>query len=447
MTSTKSATAWMLTGHFVSILLKMTGNLVLTRLLAPEAFGLMAIANVVLLGIALMTDVGLKQNVIRHESVPDREYLDTIWSLQVIKGILISAVILIIAFILQETHKTLPGVYSNSELPIIIALLALNPFICGFESTKVAVSSRNLSIALISRIEIYSQALGLYCSLSMALNGFGVMSLAIGPLTAILIRTIMGALFLPGESNRFRINKKHAFEIINFGKWVFLASALSFITNYGDQLILGGLIDTTTMADFAIAFFILGIIRQVSTKFSFDIGLPKLSKAYRDDSSDLKKAYYKTRLPIDFYALFTSGFIFYAGQTIIDILYDSRYAGTGAILSVLALAISMDRYLMLPPFLLAIGKPKTNTYTTALRSINLIAALPASYLIFGIEGATLFLACYKFIEIPIILKIQKNLDILDIKKEISSLTFWPAGLFIGYVFSNMINHLMPYLST
>ncbi|MCC2632368.1 MAG: hypothetical protein K0S48_254, partial [Ramlibacter sp.] len=50
-----NAGLWTLVGHGSSQVLRLLGNLVLTRLLAPESFGVMAVATVVSIGVVMFS--------------------------------------------------------------------------------------------------------------------------------------------------------------------------------------------------------------------------------------------------------------------------------------------------------------------------------------------------------------------------------------------------------
>jgi len=51
--------SWLLLGYGGSQALRLASNLILTRLLFPEAFGLMALVSVITVGLALFSDIGL----------------------------------------------------------------------------------------------------------------------------------------------------------------------------------------------------------------------------------------------------------------------------------------------------------------------------------------------------------------------------------------------------
>src|SRR6202007_1876769 len=89
--------SWTLAGNFGAQALRFASNIWLTHLLFPAAFGVMAIAQSIIAGAKMLSDVGLQQSVIRSHRGHDKEFLDTVWTLQVLKGLGILVVMTVIA--------------------------------------------------------------------------------------------------------------------------------------------------------------------------------------------------------------------------------------------------------------------------------------------------------------------------------------------------------------
>src|SRR4051794_31786373 len=81
---------WTIAGYGTSQVLRFGSNLVLAKLLFPQAFGLMAIVNGVMQGLVMLSDVGIGQSIIRHNRRDDPEFYNTAWTLQVIRGMLLA---------------------------------------------------------------------------------------------------------------------------------------------------------------------------------------------------------------------------------------------------------------------------------------------------------------------------------------------------------------------
>ncbi len=85
----KSASFWVAGSHVTSQVIRLGGNLVITRLLVPEMFGVMALANTLMIGVALFSDLGIRQSIIQNNRGMDCDFLNTAWSLQILRGCLL----------------------------------------------------------------------------------------------------------------------------------------------------------------------------------------------------------------------------------------------------------------------------------------------------------------------------------------------------------------------
>src|SRR5664280_1625218 len=70
-------------GYAANQLLRFGGNLVLTRLLFPEAFGVMAIMQAVVLGVTMLSDVGITQSIVLHQRGAEPGFVNTAWTIQI----------------------------------------------------------------------------------------------------------------------------------------------------------------------------------------------------------------------------------------------------------------------------------------------------------------------------------------------------------------------------
>src|SRR5947209_5210020 len=95
-----NAGAWTFAGYGLSLAIRFGSSLLLTRLLVPEMFGVMAIAMVVLIGLALFSDLGLAQSVVRSERGSEPLFLNTAWAVQILRGILLCFVALAVSLLL-----------------------------------------------------------------------------------------------------------------------------------------------------------------------------------------------------------------------------------------------------------------------------------------------------------------------------------------------------------
>src|SRR5215207_7839275 len=119
---------WSLTGYVISYTLRFGSNLFMTRQLVPEMFGVMSIAMMVLVGLALFSDVGLKPSVIRSERGHEPVFLNTAWVVQILRGVTLwcFALLICLLILLASRFELAPksSVYDNPSLPYVLAVLS-----------------------------------------------------------------------------------------------------------------------------------------------------------------------------------------------------------------------------------------------------------------------------------------------------------------------------------
>ena len=97
----------------------------MTRLLAPEMFGLMSIAILISVGISLFTDIGLGSNLIQSKKSSDPEFMDAIWTIQILKGLFIWGLMfffsVVIYVLIHYNWVPINTVYANPLVPHISA--------------------------------------------------------------------------------------------------------------------------------------------------------------------------------------------------------------------------------------------------------------------------------------------------------------------------------------
>lgn len=436
-----SALSWTMGGHIFNQLLRLGSNLIMTRLLVPEMFGVMVIANTIMIGLILISDMGLNQHIIQSKKSDSEDFLNTAWVVQIIRGVVIWILAVIISLILVGLADNglwpATSVYADAQLPYIIAVISLSAVIGGFQSTKWAMASRNLVIDRVVKIEVISQISGLIFMILWAYISRTIWALVCGSLITVTIKTVSSHIFLPGPNNKYYFDKKNFYELFHFGKWIFLSSTLGFLINNGDKIVLGSLIDTRLLGVYTIAIFMIAAIQQLIGKVCQSVALPALSEVVRNNRNKLSETYYKFRLPIDGITLFSVGVLFISGHHVIDILYDDRYREAGKMLEVLSLLLIAERYSVAGQCFIALGKPKYLLPLILIRMPVLYIGLPIVYGFFGFDVAIWVIALNRLIEWPFLFYLKIKMSIFDIVKEFYFLSFILLGVVTGWMINNI----------
>jgi O-antigen/teichoic acid export membrane protein len=135
--ATRGAT-WAVLGFATSQVLRLGGNLILTRLLFEEAFGLMALVQVVQQGLGLFSDIGIGPSIVQNKRQDDA-FLNTAFTLQAARGVVLTLVGVALG-------QPVAAFYGEPELAYLLPFVSLTAFIAGFNSTRVFTLSRELSL-------------------------------------------------------------------------------------------------------------------------------------------------------------------------------------------------------------------------------------------------------------------------------------------------------------
>lgn len=426
---------WTMAGFGLSQTIRFGSNLLMTRLLVPEMFGVMAIATMVMYGLALFSDVGLRQNIVQSKRGNDAAFLNTAWVIQILRGVLIWFFALGVSMlvILANRIGMVPAdsVYAESSLPYVIAILSASAVIMGFESTKLSEASRNLSLDRITQIEIGSQVAGLVCMIVWVAIDRSIWALVAGSICSSLVKVTLSHVWLQGVANRWQWDNTAFHEIIRFGKWIFVSSILGFLVNSGDRLLLGGLVSTAELGVYVIAFLIFNSVEQVLAKIIGDVAYPALSEIVRERPDGLKSAYYRFHLVIASFTFFCAGILMVSGGELIGLLYDKRYEQAGWMLEILAVALLTIPFRVALLTFMALGKARLHAEIIAIRVLALFVLAPAGFHLFGLHGAVWGIAVSYFSVLPMIIFQKIRHGLFDLGKELLAPIALLAGLFLA----------------
>lgn len=372
-------TAWITFGYGVSQLLRLSSNLILAHLLAPNYFGLMAIVNVFLIGLAMFSDVGIGPSIIQHERGADRDFLNTAWTLQVIRGIVIWLCCLIGAWPFSDYYR-------EPLLMWLIPVAGLSALISGFNSTGIFTADRNIALGLLTIIEISAQAVAIVFMVIIAMIAPSVWVLIYGGVIGTFVKMASSHIWLANERNRFHWDRSSADALIHFGRWIFVSTMLGFFINSAGSLILGKFMNMTELGLFSIAATLSKIVEQIYQQISNKILFPIYTKIKHLPVNDFRKRIYKIRLAIMAVFLPPLWVMVIYGQKIIDLLFDSRYHDSGWILSVFAVGFIPVMIAGLGPFYLAMGNSSLLMKVTATKFIFYLGSMTAGWYLYGTNG-------------------------------------------------------------
>ncbi len=430
---------WSVAGYGLSQIIRFGSNLVMARLLAPEYFGVMGIATVVMVGLTLFSDLGLRLNIIQSRRGHEPAFLNTAWAIQIVRGIVLwlIAVVCGLALLGAQGLAVFPAssVYAHPVLPWVIGVLGLSTILAGLESTKMAEASRNLVLGRVTLIAIVSQLAGLLCMLGLVAFERSVWVLVAGGLVAAVVTTVLSHAWMPGTPNRWAWDRSAVHEIVHFAKWIFLSSIVGFFAIHGDRVLIGGLVDATTLGVYTIAFLMFSAVEQVISRIVSGVTFPAISEIARERREELKKNYYRIVGIVAPSSYACAGALAVSGRPLVSILFDARYEQAGWMLEALAYGLLAAPLLVAVQCFVAMGRTDLAFANSALRLVALIAGVLLGFHAFGLTGAVWGIVASRILGLPFIIYYSVQFGFFDWRRELIFLPAILVGLGGGTIFT------------
>lgn len=310
-------------------LLQIGSNLILSRILFPEAFGLMALATVFLTAITMLGDIGIRQSIIQNKKSSQEDFLNTAWTMTVIRGFAIAAIVCLVAWPASK-------IYGQSMLFPLLCAVSISAIFQGFSSTAVATQNRDLKFSRVVGIDLFTTLLTIVITVVCALQMKSVWSLAIGSVTGSLIRMLLSHLVLPGHRLKLALNREYAGEILRFGRWILAATLVNFVAIQGLPLIQGWFVSIEVLGLLAIATSFAIAPRELLLKLIGTVAFPYLSRVVNDHPEKLGNIVRNVRIISNGIAISLFLGLAAVAEPLIELLYDDRYIQAGLFLKILA---------------------------------------------------------------------------------------------------------------
>lgn len=441
------AGGWVGAGQLFSYALRLANTVVMTRLLAPEMFGMMAVATIVNTIVWMLSDIGLFPSIVRSERGEDRDFLDTAWTVQIVRGLLLWVVAALVALGLHMAggQGLIPAgsTYAEPMLPILILVSALESVIVSFQSTNLFLCYRRLDMRKVVLLEAMVQFVGIVVSVTLAWHLRSIWSIVGGTLASAFAKMILTHHMLPGQCNRLSWERRALDELAGQGRAIMFSSTISVLAMNMDRILLGGLFGPDRLGLYSIALTLSGVAPSIIARITNAVSLPALSEVRRRGEAEFRVAYFRLRRASDIAMLAAGGLICALGEIVIRVMYDDRYQDAGIILSILGLSLLGSRYAIMQQVYLALGRASCLVWLNGVALIALLVMVPATYAAFGFHAAVAAVALKDLATLPLVFHFNRRHGLNDFGYELRVLLVAPLAYATGRLLELLLTSFTP----
>lgn len=424
---------WSLSGNFSNLIVGFVISIILTRLLDPKDFGLIAMVNVFFIFSNDLLNVGLGAALIQRKRLLPIHY-SSVFYLNILIGLLLTVIIFFSANIIAKFY----------EQPILEQLIKVMSSIFLINSITIIQDiklKKKLDFKQIAIFRFISTVTSGIVGVFLAYNNWGVWSLLIQQILNKIIYAILVWSKLEW-SPQLAFSIKALKQLWKFGLNIFIANFLNSIYTQFDILIIGRIFPITTLGYYQRAKSLDNMVVKFSSTSLIQVLFPVIS-SIQNEIVRLKALVNKTLLLLSFVTFFMIGILYLCSENIIILLYTSKWLSSAKYFKLLLLSSFVHPYSALfINIIIGRGNSKDNLKLGLLKKIPLTANLLIGFL-YGING---FL--YGLVIASIISFIM---NIYFIKKELGVNYFWffkpmaPSlllSIFLVLII-NYINNLFP----
>ncbi|NJO39263.1 MAG: lipopolysaccharide biosynthesis protein [Cyanobacteria bacterium RU_5_0] len=342
---------------------------VLARLLDPETFGLVALANVFLAFMQVFLDQGFAQALIQRKEL-ESAHLDTAFWINLGIGTLLTVTGFVAA-------SWVANLFHQAQLTSILQCLSILFFIRSFSGVQQAILERKFAFKAVAVRLLLGTAISGVVSITMALNGFGIWSLVFQQ----LVHELIGALALWFASDwrpRFKFSVPHFKHLFGFGSSILGFNFLGFINNRADDFLIGYFLGPTALGYYAIAYRILTVMTDLLVNTSSQVTLPTFSRLQEEPERFRKAFYSATQLTSSIAFPIFLGVVVFAPELVL-LLFGIQWLPSIPVMQVLALVgiLRSVTYFKGSVFI-AMGKPTWRLWLGLLSAgLNLVGFIVA----------------------------------------------------------------------
>lgn len=420
-------TAWTMGDYFVGRGLALACNVVLSYFIAPEAFGLMTTVSVFLMGLQMFSDIGIGPNIIFSKRGDDPQFLNTAWTIQVLRGTALFIMSCVIAWPVATFYQT-------PQLLYLLPVCGFTSVIQGFTSTSLITLNRKMKLAAFTILDTAGQVLQVLAMVACAYwISRDVWALVIGTYVSSLFRVGYSHMLEREHRNRFAWNKEDAQSMFRFGRWIFVSTVLTFFASQLDRLMFAKRLGMATAGIYGNAVQFAVVPQQLIKKVGSVVLFPVLAEVVRERPHELPSRFERARRPLIAVSLFAIVTLILIAKPLINLLYDDQYQKAGPMLQILCVGV-MGGLLnsTYGSALLALGKTFIIMLLLAVQIGILIVSTSIGYRMHGEIGFIWGVALVEWLNFPLTAYMMSRFGLFQPKVDILAILISATAIVLAF---------------
>lgn len=384
---------WVTINNLVDRALQLTTVLVIAQLIGPSAFGLFGIALLMQTALERLTSLGFDSALIQHRDDDVDAYLDTVWTVELARGLVLGAVLYLSAPVVSS-------VFGEPRVTDIIRVFALSPVVGGLRNPGVVYFVKDLEFRRDVAYKLSSRFVFVLVGLGVGYETRSVWALVFAVLASKVASVVVSYLvhsYRPG----LRFDRSAAAELFGYGKWIFGSEGLSFLINQGDDAFVGWALGSTSLGIYQLSYQLSNAPATEITHPIQRVLFPAYSKI-QDDVSLLRQGYLTTVGVITLLSFPASVGIVVVAPVFVRAVLGPAWLGMIVPMQLFGVYAALRSFRSATvPLFRAIGRPDLDTKIRVLKLALIVPFIYPASQAFGVSGVALVVLGHTVVVAPI----------------------------------------------
>jgi O-antigen/teichoic acid export membrane protein len=369
---------WVFALRATTRVVRFARTIVLARMLAPSDFGLLGIALLATSTLEAVSQTGFQSALIQNSDDAE-DYLDTAWTVGVVRGIVLCATLWLAA----------PGVAAFFQTPAaapIVRAIGGSVLLKGLSNIGVVYFQKDLEFHKQFVYELSGTAADLVVAVATALILRNVWALVLGLLAGNLVRLVMSYRIHPYRP-RPGCEVETVASLISYGKWILLSSILILIGARGDDAVVGRVLGASVLGLYQMAYRISQLAVTEITYVAEQTAFPAYSKL-QGELANLHKGYSRVAGLSATLSMPIAVAVVVLGTDFIQVFLGEKWLPMAPALAVLAVAALVKSIASTgSPLFKGSGNPRFEFEMQLVRAVTLVVAILPLSRSWGMVGA------------------------------------------------------------
>jgi len=264
---------WVFAGKVVGRGMQLVKLVVLARLLSPEDFGLFGIVMLAIGALGTFTKTGFNTALIQRKDNTEA-YLDTAWTVQVIRG-------LVLAAILFSAASVVGWFFDEPRAVPLLRVMCVSVVLGGFINIGIIYFQKELEFHKQFVYDLVPSVLSLVVGVFLAYRLRSVWALIWAGMAAAGTRCALSYVIHPYRP-RARVDGSQAVELFRFGRWLLGSSVVVFLATNVDHAFLGKVLGATALGLYQVAYRLSNAAATEITHLTNTVMMPAYAKVQGD---------------------------------------------------------------------------------------------------------------------------------------------------------------------